>query len=45
MLLILLYTQPAELHFGDLRNLASAGVQLGDPLGPLAVHQKPTEPR
>ena len=29
------YTQPAELRFGDQRILAAAGVQQGDPLGPL----------
>ena len=29
------YAQPAELRFGDRRILASAGVQQGDPLGPL----------
>ena len=29
------YTQPPELCFGDHRILASAGVQQGDPLGPL----------
>ena len=29
------YAQPAKLHFGDQRILASATVQQGDPLGPL----------
>ena len=29
------YSQPAELHFGNRRLLASSGVQPGDPLGPL----------
>ena len=29
------YSQPAELRFGHRRILASTGVQLGDPLGPL----------
>ena len=29
------YNQPAELHFGHRRILASTGVQQGDPLGPL----------
>jgi len=29
------YAQPDELRFGDQRNLASAGIQHGDPLGPL----------
>ena len=29
------YSQPAELHFGNRRLLASSGVQQGDPLGPL----------
>jgi len=29
------YAQPAKLHFGDQRILASAAVQQGDPLGPL----------
>ena len=29
------YSQPAELHFGSRRIMASSGVQQGDPLGPL----------